>query len=112
MKMMKGMNNKSISNYFLEKYRMRQKNCKFNRQDFLDEFKEYFEDLINKYPDKNPKTGCITYKTFNTLLYVVRNDWLKISSESAKPLSNGLWDAFFCTNCNSFEKDDVSSGSR
>lgn len=45
--MMKGMNNKSISNYFLEKYRMRQKNCKFNRQNFLDEFKEYFEDLIN-----------------------------------------------------------------
>ena len=57
MKTTNNTHNTSISQYFIQRYRMQQEHYNFNRQAFLNEFKEYFLEQVNNYPEKNPKTG-------------------------------------------------------
>ena len=94
----------STSEYFLKKYRMQQEHFHFNRQAFLDEFKEYFLEQINNYPELNPKTGCITYNTFKRILSETETLWANISNKANKPLSPGLWNAFFAQTIVPFRK--------
>ena len=94
----------STSEYFLKKYRMQQEHFHFNRQAFLDEFKEYFLEQVNNYPELNPKTGCITYNTFKRILSETETLWANISNKANKPLSPGLWNAFFAQTIVPFRK--------
>ena len=94
----------STSEYFLKKYRMQQEHFYFNRQAFLDEFKEYFLEQVNNYPELNPKTGCITYNTFKRILSETETLWANISNKANKPLSPGLWNAFFAQTIVPFRK--------
>ena len=94
----------STSEYFLKKYRMQQEHFHFNRQAFLDEFKEYFLEQVNNYPELNPKTGCITYNTFKRILSETEILWANISNKANKPLSPGLWNAFFAQTIVPFRK--------
>ena len=94
----------STSEYFLKKYRMQQEHFHFNRQAFLDEFKEYFLEQVNNYPELNPKTGCITYNTFKRILSETETLWANISNKANKPLSPGLWNAFFAQTIVPFSK--------
>lgn len=100
------MNNSKLttSEYFLKKYRMQQEHFHFNRQAFLDEFKEYFLEQVNNYPELNPKTGCITYNTFKRILSETETLWANISNKANKPLSPGLWNAFFAQTIVPFRK--------
>ena len=100
------MNNSKLqtSEYFLKKYRMQQDHFHFNRQAFLDEFKEYFLEQVNNYPELNPKTGCITYNTFKRILSETETLWANISNKANKPLSPGLWNAFFAQTIVPFRK--------
>lgn len=100
------MNNSKLptSEYFLMKYRMQQEHFHFNRQAFLDEFKEYFLEQVNNYPELNPKTGCITYNTFKRILSETETLWANISNKANKPLSQGLWNAFFAQTIVPFRK--------
>ena len=100
------MNNSKLqtSEYFLKKYRMQQEHFNFNRQAFLDEFKEYFLEQVNNYPELNPKTGCITYNTFKRILSETETLWANISNKANKPLSPGLWNAFFAQTIVPFRK--------
>lgn len=100
------MNNSKLttSEYFLKKYRMQQEHFHFNRQAFLDEFKEYFLEQVNNYPELNPKTGCITYNTFKRILSETETLWANISNKANKPLSKGLWNAFFAQTIVPFRK--------
>ena len=100
------MNNSKLptSEYFLKKYRMKQEHFHFNRQAFLDEFKEYFLEQVNNYPELNPKTGCITYNTFKRILSETETLWANISNKANKPLSPGLWNAFFAQTIVPFRK--------
>ena len=95
MKTMNNTTNTSVSQYFIQRYRMQQEHYSFNRQAFLDELKEYFLEQVNNYPEKNPKTGCITYNRFKRILSDMEVLWANISNGSKKPLSQGLWNAFF-----------------
>ena len=95
MKTMNNTTNTSVSQYFIQRYRMQQEHFSFNRQAFLDELKEYFLEQVNNYPEKNPKTGCITYNRFKRILSDMEVLWANISNGSKKPLSQGLWNAFF-----------------
>lgn len=83
---------------------MQQEHFNFNRQAFLDEFKEFFLELVNKYPERNPKTGCITYNNFKKILEHAKFTWRKISEGSHTPLSQGLWNAFFAQTVVPFRK--------
>lgn len=94
----------STSEYFLKKYRMQQEHFHFNRQAFLDEFKEYFLEQVNNYPELNPKTGCITYNTFKRIISETETLWANISNKANKPLSQGLWNAFFAQTIVPFRK--------
>lgn len=94
----------STSEYFLKKYRMQQEHFHFNRQAFLDEFKEYFLEQVNNYPELNPKTGCITYNTFKRIISETETLWANISNKANKPLSPGLWNAFFAQTIVPFRK--------
>ena len=94
----------STSEYFIKKYRMQQEHFHFNRQAFLDEFKEYFLEQVNNYPELNPKTGCITYNTFKRILSETETLWANISNKANKPLSPGLWNAFFAQTIVPFRK--------
>ena len=95
MKTMNNTTNTSVSQYFIQRYRMQQEHYSFNRQAFLDELKEYFLEQVNNYQEKNPKTGCITYNRFKRILSDMEVLWANISNGSKKPLSQGLWNAFF-----------------
>ena len=95
MKMTNNTHNTSVSQYFIQRYRMQQEHYNFNRQAFLNEFKEYFLEQINNYPEKNPKTGCITYNNFKRIISNTEVLWANISNGAKKPLSPGLWNAFF-----------------
>ena len=83
---------------------MQQEHFHFNRQAFLDEFKEYFLEQVNNYPELNPKTGCITYNTFKRILSETETLWANISNKANKPLSPGLWNAFFAQTIVPFRK--------
>ena len=100
------MNNSKLptSESFLKKYRMQQEHFHFNRQAFLDEFKEYFLEQVNNYPELNPKTGCITYNTFKRILSETETLWANISNKANKPLSPGFWNAFFAQTIVPFRK--------
>ena len=95
MKTMNNTHNTSVSQYFIQRYRMQQEHYNFNRQAFLNEFKEYFLEQVNNYPEKNPKTGCITYNNFKRIISNTEVLWANISNGAKKPLSPGLWNAFF-----------------
>ena len=95
MKTMNNTTNTSVSQYFIQRYRMQQEHYSFNRQAFLDELKEYFLEQVNNYPEKNPKTGCITYNRFKRILSDMEVLWANISNEANRPLTKGLWNAFF-----------------
>lgn len=82
--------------YWVHKYKMDQENYSFKRQEFINELSKSFLEAIQNYPIKNPKTNAISYNNFKRLIKTFRTLFEQISLQKmGKPLSDGLWKAFY-----------------
>ena len=81
---------------WIQKFKMDQENYFFNRQEFIKELTKEFLEAIQNYPVKNPKTNAISYSNFKRVILTFRKLWEQISIQKVgKPLSEGLWNAFY-----------------
>lgn len=81
---------------WVQKFKMDQENYFFNRQEFIKELTKEFLEAIQNYPVKNPKTNAISYSNFKRVILTFRKLWEQISIQKVgKPLSEGLWNAFY-----------------
>ena len=80
----------------VQKFRMDQENYNFKRQEFINELSKVFLEAIQNYPIKNPKTNAISYNNFIRVTKTFRALFEQISLQKiGKPLSSGLWKAFY-----------------
>lgn len=87
---------KTETQYYIKKFKLDQENFQFNRQEFIDELSKNFLERIDRYPHKNPKTNCITYRNFKAVVNYYRDLYNDISYfKVGKPLTQGLWCAFY-----------------
>ena len=89
-------NNTYSPSRWVQKFKMDQENYFFNRQEFIKELTKEFLEAIQNYPVKNPKTNAISYSNFKRVILTFRKLWEQISIQKVgKPLSEGLWNAFY-----------------
>lgn len=89
-------NNTYNPTHWVQKFKMDQENYFFNRQEFIKELTKEFLEAIQNYPVKNPKTNAISYSNFKRVIITFRRLWEQISIQKVgKPLSEGLWNAFY-----------------
>lgn len=81
--------------YYIKKFRLDQENFQFKRQAFLDDFSKNFLDRVNNYPEKNPKTNCITYKNFKAVIDHFNAITDEINAAVGNKITPGLWRAFY-----------------
>lgn len=92
---MGGRHMKTETLYYIKKFRLDQENFQFRRQEFIDDLSKKFLEQVNNYPEKNPKTNCITYKNFKGILDYYGEVKDEINAAVGNKITQGLWNAFY-----------------
>lgn len=85
---------------YIDKFRMNQENFEFSRQEFIAQLKfDFLESIvesIHKHPKWDPEQQKLRYVYFKEVVKEFQAKFRQINSlKRGKPLSQGLWKAFF-----------------
>ena len=81
---------------YIDKFRMNQENFEFSRQEFIAQLKFDFLESIHNHPKLDPEQQTLRYVYFKEVVKEFQAKFRQINSiKRGKPLSQGLWKAFF-----------------
>lgn len=84
---------------YIKLFKLDQENYEFNREEFLQEFSKEFLEYCQETPiGRDHNTGNIKYYRFKEIVKNFQGKFWAISDlKVGKPLTKGLWNAFFAT---------------